>query len=146
VDFVRGIKPRVQDNYVISDGGTTTAYQIDTANVTGFRYDGGYENGVTNRFSGAQFGNFEATASVASAATVTVPAGVELALITGTTNITSVTAGFPGQRVTFIFAGVLTFTDGSNLHLAGNFVTTGDDTITLVADATDWYEVARSVN
>jgi hypothetical protein len=48
--------------------------------------------------------------------------------------------------VTFIFAGALTFTDGSNLHLAGNMVTTGDDTITLVADATDWYEVSRSAN
>jgi hypothetical protein len=118
-----------------------------TANVTGAQYgERNYELSVTNRFSGASFGNFAATASVASAATVTVPAGAEFVLITGTTNITAVTAGYPGQRVTFIFAGALTFTDGSNLHLAGNLVTTADDTITLVADATDWYEVSRSVN
>jgi hypothetical protein len=145
IELLRGISPRVETNYVISDGGTTTAYTL-TANVTGARFRDNYELNVTNRFSGAQFGNFEATASVASAATVTVPAGAEFVLVTGTTNITALTPGYPGQRVTFIFAGALTFTDGSNLHLAGNLVTTGDDTITLVADATDWYEVSRSVN
>ena len=41
---------------------------------------------------------------------------------------------------------VLTFTDGSNLKLAGNFVTTADDTITLAYDGTNWYEICRSVN
>jgi hypothetical protein len=146
IEFLRGIRPRWDGNYVVSEGGTTTAYVL-TANVTGARYGNrNYENGVTNRFSGAAFGNFEATASVASAASVTIPAGAEFVLITGTTNITSMAAGYPGQRVTLIFAGALTFTDGSNLHLAGNLVTTGDDTISLVADATDWYETSRSVN
>ena len=42
--------------------------------------------------------------------------------------------------------GILTFTDGSNLKLNGNFVTTADDTITLVYDGTNWYEMCRSVN
>jgi hypothetical protein len=44
------------------------------------------------------------------------------------------------------FSGALTFTDGSNLKLAGNFVTTADDTITLVSDGTNWNEMARAVN
>lgn len=46
-----------------------------------------------------------------------------------------------------MFQGIVTFTDGNNLKLAGNFVTTADDTITLCcADGTNWYEVCRSVN
>jgi parallel beta-helix repeat protein len=85
----------------------------------------------------------------------TIPSAAELTLgvgkifnISGTTNITSIAAisSVPGRVVTLRFAGVLTFTDGSNLKLAGNFVTTGDDTITLVCDGTDWYEISRSVN
>jgi len=86
-----------------------------------------------------------ATLTVASAATITLP-GHEFVNVSGTTTITSVTAGYAGQRVTLRFTGVLTFTDGSNLVLAGNFVTTADDTITLVCDGTNWYEVARAVN
>jgi len=88
-----------------------------------------------------------AAASIASAATIAIPLRQRVATITGTTNITSVTAtGHSGNVVTLIFAGVLTFTDGSNLKLAGNFVTTADDTITLACDGTNWHEVCRSVN
>lgn len=36
--------------------------------------------------------------------------------------------------------------DGSNLVLAGDFVTTPDDTITLACAGSTWYEVARSAN
>lgn len=84
--------------------------------------------------------------SVASATTITLPLEGDVVSVTGTTNITSVTASYVGRRVTLIFAGALTFTDGSNLKLAGNLVTTADDTITLVSDGTNWVEVARSVN
>jgi len=41
---------------------------------------------------------------------------------------------------------VLTFTDGNNLKLAGDFVTTADDTTQLMCDGTNWYEMSRSVN
>jgi hypothetical protein len=84
--------------------------------------------------------------TVASAATITVRGGAELVAVSGTTNITSVTPGCAGQRVTLLFRGALTFTDGSNLKLAGNLVTTADDTITLMCDGTNWYETGRSVN
>ena len=87
----------------------------------------------------------EGYGTVASAATITLP-DTSVVNVTGTTNITSVTAGRRGRRVTLVFAGALTFTDGSNLRLAGNFVTTADDTITLVSDGTNWVETARSVN
>jgi hypothetical protein len=94
-------------------------------------------NGVFNTFKGAD---------VASASTIT-PTG-NLFHVTGTTNITSVSATgiIAGTRITIIFDGILTFTDGSNLKLAGNFVTTADDTITLVYDGSNWYEICRSIN
>lgn len=85
--------------------------------------------------------------SVASATAMPVPSG-KVFHVTGVTTITSVvTTGLaPGAVVTLIFDGILTFTDGSNLKLAGNFVTTADDTITLAFDGTNFFEVARSVN
>lgn len=84
--------------------------------------------------------------SVASAATITVPSPSEVFHVTGTTTITSVTASWAGRRVTLVFADALTLTDGSNLKLAGNLVTTADDTITLVCDGANWIETGRSVN
>lgn len=86
-------------------------------------------------------------ASVASAAALPLPTG-RVFHVTGTTTITSITStNFQnGAVITLIFDGILTFTDGGNLKLAGNFVTTADDTITLVYDGTNWYEVCRSVN
>lgn len=86
-------------------------------------------------------------AAVASATALPVPTG-NVFHVTGTTTITSITStNFAnGAVITLIFDGILTFTDGSNLKLAGNFVTTADDTITLVYDGSNWYEVARSVN
>jgi hypothetical protein len=83
---------------------------------------------------------------IASAATITIPSAATTFNVTGTTTITSVTASNPGRVVTLKFAGILTFTDGSNLKLNGNFVTSADDTITLTCDGTNWYEMARSAN
>jgi len=84
---------------------------------------------------------------VASATALPTPVGSSYH-VTGTTTITSITAtGFTrGVQITLIFDGVLTVTDGSNLKLAGDFVTTADDTLTLVYDGTNWYEIARAVN
>lgn len=86
-------------------------------------------------------------AAVASATALPLPTG-NIFHVTGTTNITSITATsfVAGTTITLIFDGVLTFTDGNNLVLAGNFVTTADDAITLAFDGTNFYEVARSIN
>ncbi len=83
---------------------------------------------------------------VASAATITLPPLGELFRITGTTNITSIGASWNGREITLRFASTPTVTDGSNLKLAGNFVATADDTIGLICDGTNWYEVRRSAN
>lgn len=104
--------------------------------------------GVSGPVSVANGGNglVGSGANVASAATITVSG--KIFHVTGTTTITSVSATgvSAGTEITIIFDGVLTFTDGSNLKLAGDFVTTADDTITLVYDGSNWYETARSVN
>ena len=85
--------------------------------------------------------------TVASAANIVIPMGVRTAVISGTTNITSITAaGHEGEEITLVFQDVLTFTDGSNLKLAGNLVTTADDTITLWSDGVNFYEKGRSTN
>lgn len=86
-------------------------------------------------------------AAVASATALPVPTG-RVFHVTGTTTVTSVLATgiTAGTVVTIIFDGILTFTDGSNLVLAGDFVTTANDTITLAFDGTSWFELSRSVN
>lgn len=86
-------------------------------------------------------------AAVASAAALPVPTG-RVFHVTGTTNITSITStNFQaGVVITLIFDGILTVTDGSNLKLAGNFVTAADSTLSLVYDGTNWYETGRSTN
>jgi hypothetical protein len=82
---------------------------------------------------------------VASATTTTLPHYSDYFNITGTTTITSVTASWVGRRVTLKFAGILTFTDGSNLKLVGNFVSAANGTISLVCDGTNWYELSRAL-
>jgi len=84
---------------------------------------------------------------VASATTISLPLYGNVAMISGTTNITAMDAVYnEGRTVMLVFADILTFTDGNNLKLAGNFVTTADDTITLTCIGGQWYELARSAN
>lgn len=85
--------------------------------------------------------------SVASATALPTPTG-RIFHVTGTTNITSITSTAIGAGciITLVFDGVLTVTDGNNLKLAGDFITTADDTLTLGYDGTNWYEIARSAN
>jgi hypothetical protein len=90
---------------------------------------------------------FGGGAAVASATALPLPTG-SVFHVTGTTTITSIVATNlqAGVEITLIFDGALTLTDGGNLKLAGNFVTTADDTIKLVYDGSNFYEIARSVN
>lgn len=86
-----------------------------------------------------------AAVTVASASTIAIPIGQKVVEISGTTNITSITAtGHSGAVVVLIFQGVLTLTDGSNLKLGGNFVTTADDAIVLACNGTNWYQAGGS--
>jgi len=84
--------------------------------------------------------------TVASAATIALPQGWDTCYISGTTDITSITpAGHSGSSKRLIFLGALTFTNGSNLKLVSNFVTTANDQIILSGDGTNFYEQGRAV-
>jgi len=86
---------------------------------------------------------------VATDGAVTLPGNdVVSVTATGAVTVTSITAtGNTGRIVTLVFAdGNVTITDGGNLKLAGNLVGTVDDTMTLVCNGTNWYEISRSVN
>ena len=118
--------------------GTLRAY----ANTTTNRLDCINSAGTSCMPAGANGAN------VASGTTTALGVG-NLFHITGTNAITTLntcSAVTAGLTVTLIFDDVLTFTDGNNLKLAGNLVTTADDTITLACDSSNWYEIARSVN
>jgi len=96
---------------------------------------------ITNQFSHIKFiGQDLASATALPAPTC------DIHSVTGTTAITSVIGtNFPvGKVLTLTFAGILTFTDGSNLKLAGNYTTSADDSITMYWDGTNWFELNRS--
>lgn len=95
---------------------------------------------------GAENNSWDFYGTAASASTVTLPGG-QVVEITGTSNISTITAANnAGRRVSLVFRDVLTVNDGSNLRLAGNFTTSADDTLSLVCDGTNWYETSRSAN
>lgn len=111
--------------------------------------------GITATVADTKAITLNGTANLKVGSNVASPAGGELDLgagnyfyITGTNNITSIAAAdsTAGRMIILRFADVLTFTDGGNLKIAGNLGTTADDTISLICDGTNWYEVARSVN
>lgn len=102
----------------------------------------------TNNNSGSQITSLVGGgAAVASATALPLPTG-NVFHVTGTTTVTSITSTDlqSGVCVTLIFDAALTFTDGGNLKLAGDFVTTADDTLSLCYDGTNFYETDRSVN
>jgi len=86
-------------------------------------------------------------ADVASAATdFTLGADGWLYDITGTTGIDSIKSQTVGKIVFLQFDSTPTVTDGGNLKLAGNFVATAGDILSLICDGTDWFEISRSAN
>lgn len=108
-----------------------------------------YRGNNWNASSGLAF-NDPVLPVVASASTITLPHAHDIVSISGTTTINTITAtGHSGRRVTLYFQGALTVVRGSNIVLnagLGNFVTTNNDTLTMVSDGNFWYEVSRSVN
>ena len=84
--------------------------------------------------------------TVASANSITLTEITNLIAISGTTNITSITASYAQRTVVLRFDDVLTVVDGSNLRLAGDFITSNNDTLTLICNGTNWYELSRSTN
>lgn len=92
------------------------------------------------------FGNVDqsVTGSIASASTVTLTVE-NVAKITGTATIDTITASTPGRRVTLVFTSTAGISTAGNVKLAGAFVAAANDTITLVCDGTNWWEAGRKM-
>lgn len=120
---------------------TDTGLRLSST-ITLREYSGNYWNGSIL----ATF-NDPAAPIISSAGILTLPQQWNIVSITGTTNITEIrTGGHSNRIVTLVFDDALTVTNGSNLRLASNFVTTANDTLTLACNGTNWFEVTRSVN
>ena len=137
-NYLQGGVDTIKDNSIVNaDVASNANIQSDKLNLSSINQ--------ATAMSTAIF-SFAKGANVASATTTTLGTDGNFFVSTGTTTITSITVKSAGTVVILDFAGVLTLTDGSNLKLGGNFVTTADDTITLISDGTNWIEMGRSVN
>lgn len=114
--------------------------QVNGQEITGQSFSGLLAPPV---ISGCQT---DASASLTAAASVTLHQGRLLYQITGTTNITTMTALGVGQRVTMqAAAGGNNFTSGGNIHLkTAPTAVPAFSTISFVCDGTDWYEDGRN--
>lgn len=101
------------------------------------------------RSAGAAQGSV-ATVAAAAAFPALATEATTFIVTAGTGTITSITtsASIAGRVITLKFSGSVTVTAGSNLKLAaaGNFAADADDTMQLVTDGTNWYEIGRSAN
>jgi hypothetical protein len=87
--------------------------------------------------------------SITAAATIAIPTDGTVFHVTGNTNVTNGITVSPidnGRQITLVFDGTPTVSDTGTSKLNGNMVCTADDTLTLVCDAGNWFEVARSAN
>lgn len=78
-----------------------------------------------------------------------VVSGVSVLLATTGDTFTSFTGGYDGQQITIIgTSGGAVIQNNANINLAAsaNFTLAADSTITLIRNASKWYEVCRSVN
>lgn len=68
--------------------------------------------------------------------------------IEGTTTITKIKNGedWFNHLIILRFGASCTVQNGNNLKLKENFAATVNDTLTLISNGTNWYEVARSAN
>ncbi len=126
----------------VTFSGTTSRVKLRNCTLAGFvTYPLGWNN------SAGAYIDADTAMEATASATALAPLG-RTTHVTGTTAVTSITAtNFrANDELRLIFDDALTFTDGNNLKLAGNFSTGADDTISLVFDGTNFYETARSVN
>lgn len=83
---------------------------------------------------------------IAASNTLAPKATATLVKVKENTEIKKITATFASHRIVLLFSGTPTVKDGENLKLAGDLVATVDDTLELICDGTNWYEICRSVN
>lgn len=81
-----------------------------------------------------------------AAETISPSATVNTVKINGTTTIKKVTATYNGHLLVLRFGESVTVEGSENLRLNASFSATVNDTLTLLCNGTNFYEVARSAN
>lgn len=80
--------------------------------------------------------------TVASAATIGIPADQSIIQITGSNAITTINASARGKQITLIFAASgCVVTNGNNISIGSNYTSTTGGNLTLICDGTNWYRV-----
>ena len=85
-------------------------------------------------------------AVASGAGEIALPVPYRYVTLTGTSAVTGLKAIHGGAITTLKTTATASLTDGENLKLAGNFSGTADDTITLICDGTNFFEMSRSAN
>ena len=133
----------IADNLVIGTSGKgltdSTGALTSTYNATGITTNGTISGGHVYR-----------AGTYTAGATTPLVLGISTMFIANSspTSITNFTNGVAGQIITLIFSDANTTVTRNKCYLLGglNFTSTSFDTLTLISDGSDWYEVSRSVN
>jgi len=130
-------KQQIRNNRV--DGNPSTGAYVFTLWDNGFVVENNTAPDATTKMSG------RSVTTIASAATLTLPAWQDTFQVTGTTNISAMTVhqNYHGRKVWLRFAGVLTMSSGTGLVMKSSLTTAAGTTLELMCDGTSWYEVSR---
>lgn len=138
------------DALTVSSGGASITGGIN--NNTGGITNTGAISGATNITASGRIVTSTITIFTADDTTPDVSTGNVFKTSNANTGATSVTAldgGTTGQKIVIIGndgANATTLSDAGTLKLSANWPGNTDDTITLIYDGTNWYEISRSVN
>lgn len=93
------------------------------------------------------------TITLDAATTIAITKNVHILDCVGAETLTTITGGLAGSMLTIIFfdADVCTVTDdatctANTINISAAYLSSADDTLTLISDGTCWREVSRSVN
>ena len=156
VDLVSGRVPFATTNGRLVDDADMT-FSGSTLTVTNLTASTGAAIGVATGTSLAVSGKLSSTATAVTIAAAATTFAITSNVVTVTGDalaniVATITGGVSGQLLTLIFVDALvTITDDATgtadtVNLSGAFVSTANDTLTLVYNGTSWREVARSLN
>ena len=128
--------------------------------ISGNAYEGNTSGNLSTTVSGGndtslgggevEYGVTTTPFAASDSASLSLPYPSEFFTIPGPTGVTLIdaTSTIAGRRVTIKALGGVTIQDNATTNLNGgvNYVMTADDTLSLVCDGTNWYEISRSVN
>lgn len=90
--------------------------------------------------------NIQPSGAVA-ASTLLINSNHSLITVSGTTTITNISGGWAGREITLLITSTVTLSDNpGSMNLNGNFNAVSGNTIKLVSNGTEWFEVSRSPN